>query len=75
MARLEGSLARSFEFVGAITTTAPPSGRAPLRLAHSGGLQGPAKYQELERRRRRAQIAARRALDLLDVVESATESE
>ena|SRR5207253_1684296 len=43
------------------------SGRAGLRLAEPGGLlRGPGKYQVLERRRRHAQIAARRALALLE---------
>jgi hypothetical protein len=40
--------------------------RSALRLAPSPGrLHGPDKYKELDVRRRRAQIRARRALDLM----------
>jgi hypothetical protein len=66
MSRLDGSLARKLDFEE-ITTTASQPGRAALRLAlPSGVLRGPDKYQILEQRRRRAQIEARRLLDLMD---------
>lgn len=38
--------------------------RRGLRLVISGGLRGPEKYRILEMKRRRAQIRARRALEL-----------
>jgi hypothetical protein len=73
MSRLNGSGARALDFgdtPGTTTTAAFGGGRAGLRLALPGGLlRGPGKYKELERRRRRAQIAARRVLDLLDAGE------
>ena len=75
MARFDGSLARSLDF-GETTTTAPvySGGRAGLRLALPGGLlRGPGKYKVLETRRRQAQINARRALDLIEVMERTTE--
>jgi hypothetical protein len=71
MARFDGSLARTLDF-GETTTTAPvySAGRAGLRLASPGGLlRGPGKYKELERRRRQAQIEARRTLDLIEAME------
>ena len=68
MSRFDGSLARSLDF-GESTTTSYPGG-TPLRLARSGAiLSGPGKYKVLETRRRRAQITARRALDLLDAMD------
>jgi hypothetical protein len=73
MPRFDGTLARTLDF-GDTTTTAPVhgGGRAGLRLALPGGvLRGPGKYAALEHRRRRAQITARRVLDLLDVAERA----
>ena len=69
MARIDGSLARTFDFGGLTTTTFQPgrAGRAALRLAPRGqGLSGPDKYKVLEHRRHQAQIAARRQLDLYD---------
>jgi len=67
MSRIEGSVARTLDFEE--TATIGP-GRAELRLAvPENVLRGPHKYQVLERRRRHAQIAARRALDLIDVAE------
>jgi hypothetical protein len=69
MARIDGSLARTLDFgdsTGPAPTTATVQaggGRAGLRLALPGGvLRGPDKYKVLERRRRHAQIAARRVL-------------
>ena len=76
MSRFDCSLARTLDF-GEITTTGVPvqtTGRAGLRLAQPGGLlRGPGKYKVLERRRRHAQIAARRVLDLIDAAECRTE--
>lgn len=75
MSRLDGTLARSLDF-GEVTTTAPVlvQSRSGLRLAGSGGaLRGPDKYKVLEGRRRRAQITARRVLDLLEASERAGE--
>ena len=72
MARFDGSLARTLDFGDG---TAPAGrvhggGRVGLRLALRGGLlRGADKYKTLERRRRHAQIRARRALDLLDAME------
>ena len=76
MSRFDGSLARTLDF-GEITTTGVPvqtTVRAGLRLAQPGGLlRGPGKYKVLERRRRHAQIEARRVLDLIDAAECRTE--
>jgi hypothetical protein len=66
MARFDGSLARQLDFGAITTTSAPPTGRAWLRLAPSRVLRGPDKYKVLETRRRQAQIRARRLLDLID---------
>jgi hypothetical protein len=72
MPRFDGSLARTLDF-GDVTTTHGPAragGRAGLRLAlPSGVLRGPDKYKVLDRRRRQAQIHARHALGLLDLVD------
>ena len=69
MSRVTGSLARKLDFGEMTTTTGTSmiSGRA-LRLAPpaQGRVTGPDKYTVLERRRRRAQIEARRQLGLLD---------
>jgi hypothetical protein len=69
MAGFDGALARKLDF-GELPTTVTSTGgrgRAALRLAPSGGrLTGPDKYEVLERRRRRAQINARRLLALID---------
>ena len=68
MERFEGSLAMKLDFgeQPTVTNTGGP-GRAGLRLAAPlGKLTGPDKYRILDVRRRRAQIAARRMLDLFD---------
>jgi hypothetical protein len=68
MAGFEGTLARKLDFGGlptAVTSTGGTS-RGPLRLAPSRVLTGPDKYAVLERRRRHAQITARRLLALMD---------
>jgi hypothetical protein len=70
MPQFDGSLARTLDF-GEEPPTETPSAKvfggahAGLRLAQTDGLlRGPDKYKVLERRRRRAQIRARRLLDL-----------
>jgi hypothetical protein len=71
MARFDGSLARALDF-GDTIPGAPihSGGRAGLRLASPGGvLRGPDKYKDLERRRRQAQIRARHALSLIELME------
>lgn len=42
----------------------PVSARLGLPLVVTGGMRGPEKYRILESKRRRAQIRARRALEL-----------
>ena len=70
MRRFDGTLALNFDF-GELTTTTFQGvrmARADLRLAPAQGrprLMGPDKYKMLEHRRRQAQMAARRQLDLL----------
>jgi hypothetical protein len=70
MTRVDGTAARKLDF-GEMGTGRPASSQfrsgptlqlAPARLA----LRGPDKYRILEQRRRRAQIEARRILDLLN---------
>ena len=67
MARMSGSSALKLDF-GGVTTTEPGfrRGQVSLRLAVSGRSQGPEKYQELDQRRRRAQIKARHLLKLME---------
>ena len=63
---VDGTLARKLDFgdFPALVTSTGLGGRARLRLAPGPGrLTGPDKYALLERRRRRAQMAARRVLD------------
>jgi hypothetical protein len=76
MRRFDGTLALNFDF-GELTTTTFRGvrvARADLRLAQGESgerresrvrLMGPDKYKVLEHRRRQAQIAARRQLDLI----------
>jgi hypothetical protein len=72
MSRFDGTLARTLDF-GQTTTAVGGGARAGLRLALRGGLlRGPDKYKVLERRRRRAQMRARRALDLIEIMERQT---
>ena len=76
MPRFDGSLARALDFGDTTTTATPFAGavsyrRAALRLAPSAGrLSGPDKYRILERRRREAQLRARRLLALLEGAET-----
>jgi hypothetical protein len=67
MSGFEGSLARKLDFgeLPAAVTSTGGRGRGRLRLAPAPGkLSGPDKYRVLDERRRRAQIAARRLLEL-----------
>jgi hypothetical protein len=66
MYRVDGSLARTLEF-GESPTGVPTAQHRSLRRL--GLLRGPGKYKVLERRRRAAQIKARRILDLIDLQE------
>ena len=75
MARIDGSLARKLDFGGipASGSNEAVSGRrSMLRLAQAMPLAGPGKYRALEVRRRRAQIKARRLLDLMDAQEKSS---
>jgi hypothetical protein len=64
----EGALARKLDFgeLPTAVTSTGGRGRAALRLAPSRGLTGPDKYEILARRRRQAQIQARRLLAIMD---------
>jgi hypothetical protein len=82
MSRLDSSLARTLDFgelmishrpirgLTSLRTVAGHQGRARHRL---GLLRGPDKYKVLDQRRRAAQIRARHAMDLIDVMERASE--
>jgi hypothetical protein len=67
ISHLEGALARKLDFDDiTVTLGVTPARKAELRLTgRSDRLRGPEKYKVLEHRRRQAQIAARRLLDLL----------
>lgn len=78
----DGSLARTLDFGETTTRHRPVRGLASLRTgsgAHRasrgrlGLLRGPDKFKVLEQRRRAAQIKARHAMDLIDVMERAGE--
>jgi hypothetical protein len=72
MSRVDGSLARSLDFGGnggSHAASTSSSGRVGLRIARPTRLAGPDKYKVLDARRRRAQIKARRLLDLMDAAE------
>lgn len=66
MTRVDGSLARTLDLDGDGLAVGRSGNGGRLRLAPSMRLTGPGKYKVLEARRRRAQIQARRQLDLLD---------
>jgi hypothetical protein len=75
MTRVDASLARTLDFAeGPAAGGAGSSGRrSRLQFAPVGSrlrLSGPGKYRVLEVRRRRAQIAARHLLDLMDTQET-----
>jgi hypothetical protein len=84
MSRYDDSLARTLDFGEAAGAGGGTRGRirglASLRLGSDvrvlssrrmGLVAGPDKYKALERRRRAAQIKARHAIDLIDVMERA----
>ena len=79
MLRFDGSLARSLDFDN-ITTDGPlvrpgrPTASAARLRLHLELAPGPDKYKALEKRRRFAQIKARHALDLVEVMEHAVEA-
>ena len=78
----DGSLARTLDFgetttchrplraLASVRTTAGAHGASRRRL---GLLRGPDKFTVLDQRRRAAQIKARHAIDLIDVMERAGE--
>jgi hypothetical protein len=65
MRSVDGSAARKLEFDHTSEVRVVRSGS----FRRLGLLRGPDKYKLLERRRRAAQIKARHALDLIDVME------
>jgi hypothetical protein len=78
----DGSLARALDFGETTTSPRPVQGLASLRTGPAalgasrrrlGLLRGPDKFKVLDQRRRAAQIKARHALDLIDVMERAGE--
>ena len=71
MSRFGGALARKLDF-GELPTvvTSTGRGRVALRLAVRPRVPtGPEKYEQLERRRRIAQIRARHLLDRMELAE------
>jgi hypothetical protein len=82
MSRFDGSLARALDFGEMTTSHRVVRGQASIRTAPAnqgptrrrlGLLRGPDKYKVLDQRRRAAQIRARHAMDLIDVMERASE--
>jgi hypothetical protein len=77
MSRFDSSLARTLDFWERTTSQRPIRGQTSLRTAPArrrlGLLRGPDKYKVLDQRRRAAQIRARHAMDLIDVMERASE--
>ena len=82
MSRIDGSLASTLDFGEIATSHRPIRGLTSVRTApeHQGSarrrlglLRGPDKYKVLDQRRRAAQIRARHAMDLIDVMERASE--
>ena len=84
MSRFDGSLARTLDFGEAAPAPVPMESRGRIRslapvvrggpMPSSGPLEllrGADKYKVLDRRRRAAQIQARHAMDLIDVMERA----
>lgn len=88
MSRFDGSLARTLDFGEAATAPVSRDSRGRIRSLASVArgnrdsrlssgplelLRGADKYKVLDRRRRAAQIQARHAMDLIDVMERAAE--
>jgi len=78
----DGSLARTLDFGETTASHRPVRGLASLRTEAGdrgpsrrrlGLLRGPDKYKVLDQRRRAAQLKARHAMDLIDVMERAGE--
>jgi hypothetical protein len=67
MSHVDGALARKLDFDDmTVTLGVTPAQKTELRLTgRPDRLRGPDKYKVLEHRRRQAQMAARRLLDLL----------
>jgi hypothetical protein len=65
MRRFDGALAKQLDF-GHLARFDPYAGRLVRPGRGPRWLRGPEKYKVLELRRRRAQINARRQLDLID---------
>jgi hypothetical protein len=81
MSRFDSSLARPLDF-GELTSHKPIRGLTSLRTLQGPQgmgrrrlelLRGPDKYKVLDQRRRAAQIKARHAMDLIDVMERSAE--
>ena len=70
MRSVDGALARELDFW---PTTSEVRLVRPRSVRRLGLLRGPDKYNVLERRRRAAQIKARHALDLVDLMDRAFE--
>jgi hypothetical protein len=68
MSGFEGALARKLDFgeLPTAVTSTGGSGRAALKLAPRPGRLTGDKYEQLERRRRTAQINARHLLDRME---------
>jgi hypothetical protein len=88
MSRFDGSLARTLDFgeaaaasgamdargrMGTRPSMSRARGAAVVFSGKIGLLRGTDKYKVLDRRRRAAQIQARHAMDLIDVMERAAE--
>ena len=69
MVRYEGSVARTLDFDDRTTGTRLWRISAVNPARRLGLLRGPDRYKTLENRRRAAQIKARHALDLIDLME------
>jgi hypothetical protein len=69
MVRYEGSVARTLDFDDKTTNNRLVRISAVNPAGRLGLLRGPDKYTTLEKRRRAAQIKARHALDLIDLME------
>jgi hypothetical protein len=86
MSRFDGSLARTLDFgeapgagskirspIRGLASLRPGTDVRVLSSRRMGLVTGPDKFKALERRRRAAQIKARHAIDLIDVMERAAE--
>ncbi len=88
MSRFDGSLARTLDFGEATAASSAMDARGRMRTrprmssvrgaavvlpGSLGLLRGTDKYKVLDRRRRAAQIQARHAMDLIEVMERAAE--